>query len=315
MLTASPSGFEEDRTTPWTPDDVGSGRIDLSKAAMAGFVMNETFANFEAAEPPSGDPKTLNIASARNMSCVDSCTFDRTLRNTLTTPSSWTVTVNNPAGLNVSVDTTSFSFTGSLSQTQDITITAEPTATLTAPAFAEIVFHEASGAAPDAHIFVAIQGSGSGGGDVVFSGPVNLDVPNDISGLYINWVTGQSGGSPPSGWDFNPYSGGSLLFYWGGDVNPDENGGVVDVDGVTYSVLGSGDTVGSGSTFSQGAQAGTDLWLAGVTGGYLGVKFLNEGTGQTNYGYVHVTTTSPTGFPMTILDYAYDQTGADITVP
>ena len=131
----------------------------------------------------------------------------------------------------------------------------------------------------------------------MLSGPVNLDVPNDISGLYINWVTGDSGGAPPTGWDFNPYSNGtSVLFYWGGDVGPD-NAGVAS-DGTLYSVLGSGDTVGSGSTFIQNAQSGTDNWFAGVTGGYLGMQFRNENTGQINYGYVHITTTGPIGFPM-----------------
>jgi subtilisin family serine protease len=312
MLTAFNDGHEEDRTTPWTPDDVGSGRIDLTKAAEAGFVLNETFANFLAAEPPVGDPKTLNIASARNLNCVDSCTFTRTLRNTLTAASNWTVTVTNPSGLNVTVDTPTFSFTGGLAETHPITITAEPTATLTAPTFAEIVFHENSGAAPDAHMFVAIQGSGSGGGDVVSSGPVNIDVPNDIGGVYINWVTGAHAGTPPSGWDFNPYSNGALLFYWGGDVGP-ENAGVAE-DGTLYTVLGSGDSVGPTSTFIQNAQSGTDNFLGGVTG-YIGFQFLNEDTGDINYGYVHVTTTGPSGFPMTILDYSYNQVGDPITIP
>ena len=313
MLTAFTNGHEEDLTTPWTPDDVGSGRLDLTKAAEAGFVLNETFANFLAAEPPSGDPKTLNIASARNLNCVDSCSWTRTLRNTLTTSSSWTVTVTSPAGLDVTVDTPSFTFGGGIGETQAITITASPTTTLTQVTYADVVFHEASSAAPDAHIYVAVKGSGTGSGDIVLSGPVNLSVPNDIDGLYINWVTGQASGSPPTGWDFDPYSNGALLFYWGGDVSPD-NGGVAN-DGVLYSVLGSGDSIGPSSTFIQTAQSGVDNWVVGVTGGYLGFEFLNESTGQVNYGYAHITTTSPTGFPMTILDYAYDQSGAEISIP
>jgi subtilisin family serine protease len=317
MLTASPTGFEEDRTTPWTPDDVGSGRIDLSKAAEAGFVMNETFANFLAAEPPSGDPKTLNIPSARNMNCVDSCTFDRTLRNTLTTPSSWTVTVVNPAGLDVSVDTTAFSFTGSLSQTQDITITAEPTTTLSSPAFAEIVFHEASGAAPDAHIFVAIQGSGSGGGDIFDSGVINVAVPQTFDGLYINWATGDTCTAACGGvFNFNAYAlndgTDSMHFFWPNNGTGNE-GGVGD--GVsTYDVLGSGDTIGPSSTFTvAGGAADTSNWQAGVTDGYLGFKF--ECPAGVCFGYAKLTTTAPVGFPSTLVEYWYDTTGAAITIP
>jgi subtilisin family serine protease len=312
MLTAFTNGNQEDGTTPWTPDDVGSGRADLTKAALAGFVMDETFANFLAAEPPGGDPKTLNIPSARNMNCVDSCDWTRTLRNTLTTPSNWTVTVNEPAGLDVSVDTTSFAFTGGIAETQDITITASPTAALTEVTYAEVVFHETNGAAPDAHIYVAVKGSGSGGGDIIVSGPINLDVPNNGGGIYINWVSGESDTAPVTGWDFNPYSNGALVFYWGGDVSED-NAGVAS-DGVLYDVLGSGDSIGPSSTFIQNAQSGSDNWLVGVDG-YLGFKFLNEDTGEINFGYAHITSTSPTGFPAVIVDYAYDQSGAEITIP
>jgi len=317
MLTASPSGFEEDRTTPWTPDDVGSGRIDLSKAAEAGFVMNETFANFLAAEPPSGDPKTLNIPSARNMNCVDSCTFDRTIRNTLTTASSWTVTVNNPAGLNVSVDTTSFSFTGNIAETQDFTITAEPTTTLSSPAFAEIVFHEASGAAPDAHIFVAIQGSGSGGGGDVFdSGVINVAVPQTFDGVYINWVTGDTCTSGcGAGYTFNAYAldtDDTIHFFWPNAAGGNE-GGVGDGDAV-YDILGPGDTIGPSSTFTTaGGVADTSNWQAGVTDGYLGFKF--DCPAGVCYGYTKLTTTAPVGFPSTIVEYWYDTTGAAITIP
>ncbi len=174
MLTAFSGGTEEDRTTAWTPDDVGSGRVDLTKAALVGFVMNETFDNFIAAEPPGGDPTTLNIPSARNLTCVGSCNWTRTVRNALGGTANWQITVNNPAGVNVTVDPPTFAFTGGdrvfadgfdgtapgpTPELQTLTITATPTSTLTSIAFAEIVFHEANGLAPDAHIFVAVQGS------------------------------------------------------------------------------------------------------------------------------------------------------------
>jgi hypothetical protein len=79
-------------------------------------------------------------------------------------------------------------------------------------------------------------------------------------------------------------------------------------------VLGSGDSIGPSSTFIQNAQSGSDNWLVGVDG-YLGFKFLNEDTGEINFGYAHITSTSPTGFPAVIVDYAYDQSGAEITIP
>ena len=176
MLSAFTNGYEENGTTPWTPDDVGSGRLELTKAALVGFVMNETYENYLAADPDQGgDPTTLNMASARNLTCAGSCNWTRTLRNTLGGPATWQITANNPAGVNVTIDPPTFAFTGGgnervfadgfdgtavtpLPETQTITITATPTTTLTAITFVEIVFHEANGLAPDAHMYVAVQG-------------------------------------------------------------------------------------------------------------------------------------------------------------
>ena len=85
MMTSFNGGTKEDGTTPWDADDVGTGRIDDSKAALAGLVMDETTQHFLDANPNTGgDPKTLNIPSVRNMECTPSCTWTRTVRNTLT---------------------------------------------------------------------------------------------------------------------------------------------------------------------------------------------------------------------------------------
>jgi hypothetical protein len=44
----------------------------------------------------------------------------------------------------------------------------------------------------------------------------------------------------------------------------------------------------------------------------LGVEFLNENTGATNYGWVSISTTAATGFPATITGYAYENAGGSI---
>lgn len=54
--------------------------------------------------------------------------------------------------------------------------------------------------------------------------------------------------------------------------------------------------------------------LPGATG-YLGIAFYNEETAQLDYGYVHVQAGAAAGFPATVLDYAYDRSGAAITIP
>ncbi|MET0231033.1 MAG: S8 family serine peptidase [Rhodanobacteraceae bacterium] len=315
MLTAVADGREEDGTTPWTPDDVGAGRVDLSKAALAGFVLDEGFANFAAADPSaSGDPKTLNIASARNMNCVASCAFTRTLRNTLTAPSAWTVTVTNPPGVDVIVDTPTFSFTGDTAQTQPIVITASPTMMLSRPAFAKITFHETNGAAPDAHLFVAIAGSVAGGGSVI-EGTIDQDLLNDGNGSTFDFVTGAWGVFDIARIDdINLYNFGSGMYaYWYADMTAIAGGGVVDGGGVDFAVLQPGDTVGPASPFS-GNSIGMTNWFGGADG-YIGVAFQNEITGVLNYGYIHMTTSSPEGFPAHALEYGYDNSGAAITIP
>ena len=160
MMTAFKGGTKEDRTTDWDADDVGNGRIDLTKAAKAGLVMNETFANYLAADPSTGgDPKTLNIPSVRNMNCTPNCSWTRTVRNTVSTPTSWTTsgTAITP-GFNIIVTPPTFNFTGGLGETQVLTIMATPVG-LTAPiGFGEVVLSEGGSVIPDQHITVAING-------------------------------------------------------------------------------------------------------------------------------------------------------------
>ncbi len=167
MMTAFNGGTKEDGVTPWDADDVGNGRLDLTKAALAGLVMDETTANYIAANPATGgDPKTLNLPAVRNMDCSSSCTWTRTVRNSRTEATSWTAsgTAMTP-GFDIVISPSSFTFSGGLGETQELTITATPTTDLTsAVAFGEVVLHEAGGISPDERITVAIKGSGSGGG-------------------------------------------------------------------------------------------------------------------------------------------------------
>ncbi|MFZ1220337.1 MAG: S8 family serine peptidase, partial [Chthoniobacterales bacterium] len=166
MMTSFNGGFKENGTTPWDPDDVGTGRVDLTKVAKAGLVMNETFANFLAADPATGgDPKTLNIPSVRNTACTPSCTWTRTVRNTKSVPTSWTATGSAiTPGFTVTVAPPAFNFTGNLAQTQVLTITATPTANLTgAVAFGQVLFTETGGVSVPERITVAIKGQPGAG--------------------------------------------------------------------------------------------------------------------------------------------------------
>jgi hypothetical protein len=46
---------------------------------------------------------------------------------------------------------------------------------------------------------------------IVWSGPVNINVPSNIDGVYMNVLTGVTGtsGGAVAGWDINPYTAGA----------------------------------------------------------------------------------------------------------
>lgn len=336
MLTAVKDGYKQDRDAAWDADDVGSGRVDLTRAAKAGFVLDESYENFLAANPAaSGDPKTLNLPSLRDTYCFGSCAWTRTLSATLPVRTDWTVSFNAPEGIRLSADSTNFSlgaaqssatdalfedgFDGGVAPTRQITVTAAPTQALLDITFAEVVFTETHGLAPPMRMPIAIQGFGSTGGDLVDSGPVSIVIPADGGGLHINWVTGATGGSSEvAGWDFNPYLAGTgkLSFSWGG-ADASQNAGVAVESGEQYAALAPGTTVDAQSDWFRGtAPAATANWTAGVTNGYLGIRFVNEAAGgRVNYGYAKITTRPPNGFPMTITRYVYNYTGGGVTIP
>ncbi|MCB8990160.1 MAG: S8 family serine peptidase [Ardenticatenaceae bacterium] len=137
MMTAVPdSSVKEDGVTPTDPFDVGSGRLALGDAANAGFVLDETTANFEDADPSlGGDPTTLNLANFSNRQCLQNCTWTRMLESTQATTVTWTATATGP--FTVTVEPATFDLAPGAMQM--ITVTADVTGMpADAWAFAEV---------------------------------------------------------------------------------------------------------------------------------------------------------------------------------
>lgn len=89
-MTANQSVLLEDQTTPANAHAAGSGRLQVDRAARAGLVLDETEANYLAADPAAGgDPSTLNLASFEKANCRRTCTFLRTVRSTLPYKHQW----------------------------------------------------------------------------------------------------------------------------------------------------------------------------------------------------------------------------------
>lgn len=160
QLTAKREGLWSDAATPWNPEHVGNGRVDLNKALLSGLVMNETFANFVASEPASGgNPRTLNLPSMRYTNCPGECVFVRTFRNTLGVATTWNAEVDAPAGVTVTVVPSSFSFSGNVSETQTVTMTIRLSEAVTTRRYGRVNFVEAGDLAPEASLSFGVTGT------------------------------------------------------------------------------------------------------------------------------------------------------------
>lgn len=164
MTTADDGGtrldFVDPAPTPWDADDAGSGRVDLSKAALAGLTLDESYERFLAADPadPTLDVRQLNLPSLRDTACAPGgCSWTRTVTNRLAVSASWSTSYRGRYGeASVSVSPPTFQLAPGASQT--LTITATPPAGDGANlAFGALVFSEANGAAPEQHFSVAVK--------------------------------------------------------------------------------------------------------------------------------------------------------------
>jgi subtilisin family serine protease len=166
--------------TPATADDVGSGMVDFRRAARAGFVLHVTDAEFSGANPAVNPAATrqLNLANMMNRSCNASCGWTRTVRNTRTSPVTWTASFVNPPDVTLSIDTPSFSFTGGLGETQTFRVTATitPGVTLAANQYGQVIFTPNDATLPPLVMNVVVRGSNPNAADSLL---VDGFEPND----------------------------------------------------------------------------------------------------------------------------------------
>ncbi len=152
-MTAKTSMFKENGATPADPFDRGSGRIQPFNAAKTGLVLNETQANFQAANPGSGgNPATLNLASLGNDACSPSCSFTRTFRSTEADAVTWNLSITGVTGT-----ASPSSFTIPAGGTQAVTFTIQSTGLTTAFSFGEAVLTPTSGNSPTLRIPIAVR--------------------------------------------------------------------------------------------------------------------------------------------------------------
>ncbi len=281
MTTAWTSVLKEDGATPADPFDMGSGRVDLTVAAEAGLLLDETEANYLAAEPAiGGDPKTLNIASMADSACVGTCSWTRTVRNPLAVSVDWTASAVNPAGATITVSPASFTIPAG--GTQVLTIdTAVTSGSSAAWIFGQVNLTATGGEAPDAHLPIAVITT-----DIATGAPFTAVADSMVSGRRTARNFGTS----------------STLRL---DSNPDENGyvrfdvqvGGASVTDATLRLYVSNDGDGSGFdvyavsdnswgetsiTYNNAPALGTVLNSSGsiVSGAYVEIDVTSHVTGD-----------------------------------
>lgn len=143
-------------------------------------------------------------------------------------------------------------------------------------------------------------------GEIVDSGPVNITVVRNFTGINLNLVTGEvtqlTNNSDADVFIFE------LNNEWRfANLDRLEGGGIIaETELGPALVLERGDFVGPGLAIQPGGGVRSDFNFDDVEGAYLGVLFENEATGTLHYGWVELTL--PSSGDGVITRYAYNST-------
>lgn len=197
MTTAvTENQFKPDGTTPADPFDVGAGRDDLTNAALAGIVFDETTANYQAANPGTGgDVRTLNLPSLYNSYCEGICSWTRVVSSTQDATVTWTASFDAPAGMTISVVPASFNLAAY--DTQEIVITANVSGlTIGDWAFAQVNLTPSDTSIPEAHLPVAVVVQEGSFAPIILIDPTSIDAVQGVDTLQDYPLTvGNTGNS------------------------------------------------------------------------------------------------------------------------
>ncbi|MBX3364535.1 MAG: PEP-CTERM sorting domain-containing protein [Phycisphaeraceae bacterium] len=143
---------------------------------------------------------------------------------------------------------------------------------------------------------------------IIHSGPVNIVIPDNLDGIYMNIVTGATGstGGSVSGWDINPYSAtgpGTHFNLWGPTTTTwAELGGLFNLPfGTMIDPLSTFSRPGGGTNLAGQMNLNSDSNL-------LGFRFTHEGNGnQIHFGWIRMEFGAGVG-TRAIVEYAYEST-------
>ena len=135
----------------------GAGRVELTAVSRAGLVLDETGANFRAANPALGhDASQLNLASLTDANCGTTCTWTRQLRSTLPVTTTWDIDITQSVTAVLTISPTTFTLPPGQMQTIVVTAVAD-SLPLETWDFGTVLLTETSQQAPDAHLPVTLK--------------------------------------------------------------------------------------------------------------------------------------------------------------
>ena len=156
---------------------------------------------------------------------------------------------------------------------------------------------------------------------IIWSGPININIPSTTAGVYINFVTGATGITPGAvpGWDLNPWGSGGL-FIWGNNAASPNDGVLSNFTGGSSGTLVDNIPVGTiiDSSWTYGRTNGVETtgstaFVLNSNQNIAGFRFLNEMTGQYDFGWARISLSGTyAGQPRAIVEYAYENAGAPI---
>ncbi|MCZ6772722.1 MAG: S8 family serine peptidase [Proteobacteria bacterium] len=240
MTSTTDNTLKEDGATPTDHFDLGAGRIDLTRASEAGLILDETPANFAAADPAlGGDPKTLNLASMQDNTCVESCSWTRTVRNPDGHTSHWNLSANGPAGLGLTVSPDRLMLKAG--ESANVSVDADTALASSGWNFAQLDM-ERDGDGPDLHMPIAVFATNSSNPDLLNKTvdaataaedePLNYEITitngqvvgqinlTDVLPDGLDFVSGSETEVVIDGTTISPFSEGGGTLTWSGTLDP-----------------------------------------------------------------------------------------------
>lgn len=147
---------------------------------------------------------------------------------------------------------------------------------------------------------------------IVWSGIVNINIPVNIDGVYLNVATGATGasGTVVPGWDLNPWGSSSLNMF---SPSAMPSGAYVG-SGSSYTNLAPFSLISTASTFAGGGVATPDGSLVlNSSQNLIGFRFYNENTALYHFGWMRISLGVTLTAPRTIVEYAWETAGGIIT--